>query len=69
MTLHVDFNEEDDSGRILALLNEAGSGLRAGEFVVAEDSEGNRCKARVDEVSIERRLAFLTPIEGTWEAS
>ncbi|MGI9193096.1 MAG: hypothetical protein ACR2FO_01085 [Actinomycetota bacterium] len=65
----MDFNEEDDRGRILAPLGDAPSGLQPGEFVMAEDNEGHRCKARVDEVSDKRGLVYLTPVEGTWESS
>lgn len=67
--MQVDFNEEDDKGRILAPMPEKYSNLRPGEFVLAEDHEGHRCKARVDEVSEERGMVYLTLIEGTWETS
>ena len=48
MTLTVDFNMSDAEGRVLALL-ESGEqrAVRVGETVVAQDFEGNRCKATV----------------------
>lgn len=48
MTLLVDFNMSDGEGRVLALLEtDEQRGVRLGETVVAQDFEGNRCKATV----------------------
>lgn len=48
MTLIVDFNMREDDGTVPALLEPGQQGrVRLGETVVAEDFEGNRCKATV----------------------
>ena len=51
MKLVVDFNMSDGEGGVLALLETAEQRVvRVGETVVAEDFEGNRCKATVAKV-------------------
>ena len=51
MTLIVDFNMSDGEGRVLALLEtDEQRSVRLGETVVAQDFEGNRCKATVAKV-------------------
>lgn len=68
MTLNVDFNLEDEHGRIPArLLPESKGRVVAGETVLAEDDEGNRCKAHVVALSESGSIAYLAPIPGTWE--
>ena len=68
MTLFVDFNMEDDRGRVPALLDpETRSTLRPGDHVLAEDDEGNRCKAYVADISPDRPVAFLALLTSTWE--
>ncbi|MGI8426596.1 MAG: hypothetical protein ACR2FO_05415 [Actinomycetota bacterium] len=70
MTLYVvDFNLEDDKGRIPAELDGLQQNtLSLGDFVMVEDEEGHRCKARVDELSNNKKVVFLTPIHNTWES-
>ncbi len=69
MTLTVDFNMTDGEGRIVALLEPGGRGhVRAGETVVAEDLEGNRCKATVAKlVEGPPAVAYLVLQPGTSE--
>jgi len=68
MTLIVDFNLEDEHGRIPARLDARAHGqIAAGETVLAEDEEGNRCKAHVVDISATGTIAYLAPIPGTWE--
>lgn len=68
MTLIVDFNLEDEHGRIPARLDASVKGqIAAGETVLAEDEEGNRCKAHVVAISESGSIAYLAPIPGTWE--
>ena len=67
MTLRVDFNLEDEHGRIPARLVPGSGAPTAGETVLAEDDEGNRCKAHVVAISESGSIAYLAPIPGTWE--
>ncbi|HEX2296224.1 MAG TPA: hypothetical protein VHN37_13070 [Actinomycetota bacterium] len=69
MTLRVDFNMADDEGRVVALVEPHQRGLvRAGETVVAEDFEGNRCKATVAKlVEGPPTVAHLVLVPGTSE--
>lgn len=64
----LDFNLEDEHGRIPARLDASVQGqIAAGETVLAEDEEGNRCKAHVVDISSSGSIAYLAPIPGTWE--
>ncbi len=69
MTLEVDFNMLDGEGYVLALLDsEQQRRVRAGESVVAEDVEGNRCKATVVRVDAgPPAVAHLVLVPGTSE--
>jgi hypothetical protein len=67
-TLITDFNLEDEHGRIPArLLPESRGQIVAGETVLAEDGEGNRCNAHVVGISESGAIAYLAPMPGTWE--
>ena len=69
MTLIVDFNMRDEEGTIPALLEPGQQGrVRTGETVVAEDLEGNRCKATVARLSEgPPAVAHLVLVAGTSE--
>lgn len=65
--LMLDFNLEDEHGRIPARLDASVQGqIAAGETVLAQDEEGNRCKAHVA-ISESGSIVYLAPIPGTWE--
>lgn len=70
MTLNVDFNMRDKLGRVPSLVE--GSELwtlEPGTLVIAEDDEGNRCKAEVAEVSPDKHVVYLRLIPGTSDPS
>ncbi|MGI8425322.1 MAG: hypothetical protein ACR2FO_01110 [Actinomycetota bacterium] len=71
MTHTADFNLEDEKGRIPIVL-ESMATLHVGETLMVEDTEGNRCKAWVAEVTeaadgTHKLVAFVVPKPGTWE--
>lgn len=72
MTLVVDFNLEDEKGRIPALLDPDVS-LHVGDTVLVADREGNRRRAVVAEISLKKEtgqetlVAYVVPKPGTWE--
>lgn len=69
MTLTVDFNMRGPEGYVPALLEPERQRLvRVGETVVAEDLEGNRCKATVAKVNPgPPAVAHLVLVPGTSE--
>lgn len=71
MTLFVDFNMRDRQGRVLALLDQDQRGhVHVGDLVLAEDAEGNRCKATVEKiVSNSPVVAHISLQPGTAEPS
>jgi hypothetical protein len=62
MVLLVDFNRER-GGEILAPLDVSnpGSWPQKGDYVVADDGEGTRCRAEVIDVLESKALALLAP--------
>ncbi len=70
MTLKVDFNMRDAQGRVPALVEpDALKALHVGEIVVAEDDEGNRCKAKIEEISSTKPAVYLRLQAGTADPS
>lgn len=69
MVLNVDFNMRDALNRVPAVVGPSVGRLDLGQIVLAEDGEGNRCKAEVVEVSTDRGAAYLRLIPGTSEPS
>lgn len=69
MTLIVDFNMRGPEGYVPAVLEPDRQRLvRVGETVVAEDIEGNRCKATVAKVDAgSPPVAHLVLVPGTSE--
>jgi hypothetical protein len=71
MTLLADFNLEDEKGRIPVPLD-ADLLLHVGDTVLVADSEGNRCKAVIAEITPKEEagkqtlVAFVVPKPGTW---
>lgn len=61
--LIVDFNRQDESGLVPALLP-PGHHVHPGTKLFAADGEGTECQAEV--VDISGRIAMLSPIGGTW---
>jgi len=71
MTFKVDFNMQDDTGRLPVVLEPAAH-LSVGETIIVEDGEGNRCKALVEDFTkaldgSERSIALVVPTPGTWQ--
>lgn len=67
LTFRVDFNDQTDDGRLVALLRLASDGAhepRVGDVAMLRDSEGNRCRGRVER--IEGPLAYLAPSWDSW---
>lgn len=70
MTFEVDFHMRDDEGRVIAFVDRSALGTTsAGDVVLVEDDEGNRCKATVEEVSRPRSVVFLSLMPGTSDPS
>lgn len=70
MTLKVDFNMRDTLGRVPALVEpHVLTTLHVGETVVAEDDEGNRCKAQIEEISSTKHAVYLRLLAGTSDSS
>jgi|GEM_PF-6785074 len=55
----VDFNDRDGRGLLPSSLKFVGAPIAAGETVMAEDGEGNRCEARVFEIAAKSGLVYL----------
>ena len=71
-TLRVDYNRVDNRGFFPSLIRGSwGWHLEAGELVLAEDAEGTRCKAYVEEIRRFPRegkaVAYLSLIPGKVE--
>jgi len=66
MTMVVDFNMQEEDGRIPARLD-SGEVLTVGDRVKVTDGEGTKCLAEIDEIFSEKRYVMVRPIEGTWE--
>lgn len=70
MQLLVDFNMEEEDGRIPARLTPAEIwSASEGSKVLAFDGEGTECWAVIDEVVRDSRYVMLSPIKGTARAS
>ena len=67
MTFQVDFNMRDAKGRVPALVDDAEllSSLHRGETVLAQDAEGNQCKATVEDVDTRKGVAYLALVPGS----
>jgi hypothetical protein len=70
-SVHVDFNDVDDDGRMRACYPDhvtAGASLAPGERVVLEDSEGNSMRGQVEGFENYGRgdLVRVKLIMGTW---
>ncbi len=64
----VDFNEQDDQGRVITLRRfaEPGADLSLGARLFVEDHEGNRCWAHVEDVTA-RGVVTLVLETGTFQ--
>ena len=72
MTLWVDFNRVDKAGRVPAIIRgSAGWQIEEGDLVLAEDGEGTRVKAYVEELRRSavggKTIAYLQLLKGTAE--
>ena len=66
MELLVDFNMEEEDGRIPARISATQvHAVAQGDKVRAFDGEGTECWAVIDEVDSTRHYVMLTPIPGT----
>jgi hypothetical protein len=66
----IDFHIRDDEGRVLALVEPSQLALYSlGQMVVAEDLEGNTCKAQIEAIIEARNLAVLSLVPGSFEGS
>lgn len=66
MEFIVDFNMEEEDGRIPARIPSAQAwAVEIGAKVVALDGEGTECWAIVDEVDSQHRYVMLAPVPGT----
>jgi hypothetical protein len=59
-TLHVDFNEVDEHGRLIAL-------IRCGDIAELIDGDGNACQGTIER--IEGQLIYVLIDWNTWTAS
>jgi hypothetical protein len=64
MTLWVDFNDIDESGRVVALLPDGMRPPASGLNVYLADHEGNRCFGKV--ATIANDLVYIEPDWETW---
>lgn len=71
MTLNVDFNMRDREGRVVVLLDsDQRDHVHVGDLVLAEDAEGNRCKALVEKLATNSpTVAHISLQPGTAEPS
>jgi hypothetical protein len=70
MVFSVDFHMRDELGRVPALVEgSALYSLHPGDLVLAEDDEGNRCKATVEEISPPKSTVYLALVPGTTDPS
>ncbi len=70
MAISVDFHMRDDYGRVPAKVSESlAYSLEVGDLVMAEDYEGNRCKARIEEISTPQATIYLSLVPGTTDSS
>jgi len=70
MELLVDFNMVEADGRIPARIPlEQASAFLLGDEVVAEDGEGTRCRAVIDEIAPSGRYVMIRPLPGTARAA
>lgn len=66
----IDFHLRDDDGHVLALVEPADlASFSLGQVVVAEDFEGNRCKAQIEGIVEDKSLAVLSLVPGSFEGS
>lgn len=67
LTFRVDFNDQTENGRLVALIRHASNSAReprVGDAAMLRDAEGNRCRGRVERV--DGALAYIVPDWDTW---